>query len=128
MPRQIDFDLSERADPACNADLLAQLCANPGLPARISAAKRRRIDVPLLQILLSAQRHWAANGLDFCLADVSADQQAGLHLMGITADMLRLEARATALPPLAADRDAGPPQALALTADIDTGAAAMGAA
>lgn len=84
MSRLIEFDLPARPEAGTNDVLLALLRANPALPIRISARLRRRLDVPLLQILLAARQHWHSRGIAFDLADLSADHIADLALLGLS--------------------------------------------
>lgn len=87
----LTFDLPERVPVTGDNALVPFLRQNPDQPLRLSAARLRRLETPLVQVLLAAAADWRRRGVPFVLAEVSAAQADVLRLLGVTADHLAVE-------------------------------------
>ena len=85
------FHLPDRTRGAPDAGLQDFLRQNRGAPVRISARQVTRLDVRLLQVMLSAARSWQERGLDLCLCDIPGPVARTLGQLGVTPLMLRQE-------------------------------------
>lgn len=85
------FHLPDRTRGAPDAGLPEFLRQNRTAPVRISARDVTRLDVRLLQLMLSAARSWRGRGLDFSLCDIPAPVGRTLAQLGVSTDMLRQE-------------------------------------
>ncbi len=74
--------------------LVPFLTAARNCPVTISAHDVARLDSHRLQILLSAQRQWCADGLPFRVTDISTSFCAGLERLGLSPDHFDKEASA----------------------------------
>jgi chemotaxis protein CheX len=75
--------LPETLDMRSAQSLRDQLTAARGAPADLDGSGVRRLGALGLQLLLSAERQWRADGHDFRLVDPSPDLRAGLKLLGV---------------------------------------------
>lgn len=91
MPSTVEFALPERIAVAGENALLPFLRQNPDAPLAISAARLRRIDTPLVQLLLAAAADRRARGVPFRLTQLSPAQAGQLAALGVTADLLETE-------------------------------------
>ena len=85
------FHLPDRTRGAPDAGLQDFLRQNRDASLRISAATVTRLDVRLLQLMLSAARSWQERGLEICLCDIPAPVARMLGQLGVTPAMLRQE-------------------------------------
>jgi anti-anti-sigma regulatory factor len=85
------FHLPDRTRGAPDAGLQDFLRENRNASVRISAGSITRVDVRLLQLILSAARSWQARGLDLCLCDIPAPVTRTLGQLGVAPEMLRQE-------------------------------------
>ena len=88
------FHLPDRTRGEPDAGLLEFLKQNRDVPVRVSAAAVQRLDMRLLQLLLSAAKSWAARDLDFTLCDVSGPLGQTLDQLGVQPGMLRRDGAA----------------------------------
>jgi len=65
------------------AALREQLLSKRGLPLRIEAAEVQRLGAQCLQVLLAAQRSWAAEGLPLHIDAPSEDFTGALKILGL---------------------------------------------
>lgn len=91
MPSTIEFELPERLSVTGENALLPFLRQNPDAPLAISALRLRRLDTPLVQLLLAAATDRRARGVDFRLIRLSPDQAAQLAALGVTPAHLHTE-------------------------------------
>jgi anti-anti-sigma regulatory factor len=91
MPSTVEFELPERLSVVAENALLPFLRQNPDAPLAISARRLRRIDTPLVQLLLAAAADHRARGVPFRLTGLSPDQAAQLALLGVTPALLETE-------------------------------------
>jgi hypothetical protein len=83
-----NFDLPESYKPSEDKGLQEFLLANALSAVRISAAKLRRADTLLIELLLSAAQEWRAREQPFEVIELtSANEEVFMHL-GITPDHL----------------------------------------
>ncbi|MDQ0465541.1 chemotaxis protein CheX [Caulobacter ginsengisoli] len=75
--------LPETLDMRSAQSLRDQLAAARGAPATLDGSAVRRLGALGLQVLLSAERQWQADGQPLSLVDPSPDLRAGLKLLGI---------------------------------------------
>jgi anti-anti-sigma regulatory factor len=85
------FHLPDRTRGAPDAGLQDFLRQNRAAPVRISAKNVTRLDVRLLQLMLSAARSWREQGLDLCLCDIPGPVARTLEQLGVAPEMLRQE-------------------------------------
>jgi chemotaxis protein CheX len=74
--------LGDNLDMNAAAPLVAALREARGAPVRLDATDVRRIGGQCLQVLLSAQATWAADGQPFEVVSPSPEFAEGLALMG----------------------------------------------
>ncbi len=74
--------LGESLDMTAAGPLHKELLGRRGKPVTIDASQVRRIGGQCLQVLLSAQSTWAADGADFQITEPSTEFSDGLTLMG----------------------------------------------
>jgi anti-anti-sigma regulatory factor len=86
------FHLPDRTRGAPDAGLQDFLRQNRDASVRLSAANVTRLDVRLLQLMLSAARSWQERGLEICLCDIPVPVARTLGQLGVTPAMLRQEA------------------------------------
>jgi anti-anti-sigma regulatory factor len=85
------FHLPNRTRGAQDAGLQDFLRQNRDASVRISARSVTRLDVRLLQLMLSAARSWQERGLDLCLCDIPEPVARTLGQLGVAPGMLRQE-------------------------------------
>ena len=86
------FHLPDRTRGAPESGLQDFLRQNRADPVRISARDVTRLDVRLLQLILSAARSWRERGLDLTLCDIPGPVSQTLGQLGVSPEMLRQEA------------------------------------
>lgn len=91
MTSMIDFDLAERITVTGNNPLVPFLRENPDMPVRISAARLRRLDTPLVQLLLAAAADRRRRGVGFVVTGLSPAQRDLLTSLGVTDAVLPME-------------------------------------
>jgi anti-anti-sigma regulatory factor len=91
MPQTFDFDLAERVSVTGDNALVPFLRDNPDLPLRLSARRLRRMDTPLVQLLLAVAADRRRRGVPFALCDLSPAQADLLASLGITDAVLPME-------------------------------------
>jgi len=74
--------LGDSLDMNAAAPLHKELLARRGKPVTLDASQVRRVGGQCLQVLLSAQATWAADGAAFEIVDPSPEFADGLALMG----------------------------------------------
>ncbi|MFZ5721172.1 MAG: STAS domain-containing protein [Pseudomonadota bacterium] len=74
--------LGESLDMNAAGPLAKSLLERRGQPVTLDASQVRRIGGQCLQVLLSAQSTWAADGADFQITEPSVEFTDGLALMG----------------------------------------------
>lgn len=74
--------LADSLDITAAAPLAKELLARRGQPVTLDASQVRRVGGQCLQVLLSAEATWTADGADFRIADPSPEFAEGLVLMG----------------------------------------------
>ena len=84
--------LGESLDMTAAAPLAKALIGRRGQPLVLDASDVRRLGGQCLQVLLSAQAAWAADGADFQVCSPSPEFLDGLALMGATRLCLPAEA------------------------------------
>lgn len=94
MTAMLDFELPERPRVAEDPTFLSFLRANADAGISVSAARLRKLDTPLVQLLLAAAAQWRARGLPFRLTGLPPDRVDQLRALGVTPDMLPLETAA----------------------------------
>jgi anti-anti-sigma regulatory factor len=62
-----------------------------GAPVTVSARDVTRVDAARLQLLLAAQRQWAADGAPFRVIDMAPSFHEGLERLGVDADQFETE-------------------------------------
>ncbi|MGB8813512.1 MAG: STAS domain-containing protein [Paracoccaceae bacterium] len=82
------FVLTENFRPAEDARLQNFLSENAKFGVRISAAKLRRVDTMLVELLLCAATSWRGRGLGFEVTDVSEANEVVFQQLGITSGLL----------------------------------------
>jgi anti-anti-sigma regulatory factor len=82
------FALPEVLRPAEDDSLLAFLRANTTSAVRIDAARLRRMDTALIELLLTAARDWRARGLGFELTQLSPLNEGVCLQLGLRSDHL----------------------------------------
>jgi hypothetical protein len=85
------FLLPDRTRGAPDAGLQDFLRQNRDASIRISAGSVTRLDVRLLQLILSAAQSWQERGLDLCLCDIPEPVARTLRQLGVAPEMLRQE-------------------------------------
>ena len=100
MTAPLEFTLPERISVTAENALLPFLRAHPDAAVEVSAAALRRLDTPLVQVLLAAAagsaqltgRPAAADrrnrGIPFCLTGLGAEHAAQLSVLGVTGALL----------------------------------------
>lgn len=78
----ITLTLAESLDMNAAAPLLQALKDKRGKPLSVDASQVRRLGGQCLQVLLSAQATWAADGQPFEIAEASPEFTDGIALMG----------------------------------------------
>lgn len=91
MTSMIDFDLAERVRVTGDNPLVPFLRRNPDVPVRIRAARLRRLDTPLVQLLLAAAADRRRRGVGFVVEGLSPAQRAVLAALGVTDAVLPME-------------------------------------
>jgi anti-anti-sigma regulatory factor len=91
MTTTIDFELAERVSVTGDNALVPFLRQNPDVPVRLSARRLRRLDTPLVQVLLAAAADRRRRGVGFALCDVSPAQVDLLASLGVTEAVLPME-------------------------------------
>ena len=91
MPSTIEFELPERLSVTGENGLLRFLRQNPDAPLAISALRLRRLDTPLVQLLVAAAADHRARGVAFRLTRLSPDQAGQLAALGVTEAHLETE-------------------------------------
>lgn len=87
MPDQpLTHKLAQKRPRSGPDPLLGFLQSAQGQPVSLSVADVDRIDSFRLRTLLSAQAHWASQGLGFSLIDASPEFLSGLQRLGIPED------------------------------------------
>ena len=76
--------LGDALDMTAAGPLVAELLGHRGQPISLNAGNVRRLGGQCLQVLLSAQATWAADGHPFEIVDPSPEFAEGLALMGAT--------------------------------------------
>lgn len=76
------LDLPPALDLRAAPDLAASLLAHRGGDISLNGSAVRHLGGQCLQVLLSAQRTWAADGRTFRLLSASQDLRAGAALLG----------------------------------------------
>jgi chemotaxis protein CheX len=74
--------LGDSLEMTAAGPLHKELLGRRGQPVTLDASQVRRIGGQCLQVLLSAQATWAADGADFQIIDPSPEFADGLALMG----------------------------------------------
>jgi chemotaxis protein CheX len=74
--------LSDSLDMTAAGPLHKELLGRRGQPVILDASQVRRVGGQCLQVLLSAQATWSADGADFQIVDPSPEFADGLSLMG----------------------------------------------
>jgi len=74
--------LGDSLDMTAAGPLHKELLSRRGKPVTLDASQVRRVGGQCLQVLLSAQATWAADGADFQIVDPSTEFADGLALMG----------------------------------------------
>ncbi len=82
------FGLPENFNPAEDDSLQNFLSESTKFPVRIDAAKLRRLDTMVVELLLCAARSWQGRKLNFEVIHVSAEIEEVFVRLGITADLL----------------------------------------
>ena len=85
------FHLPDRTRGAPDSGLQDFLRQNRNASVRISAGSVTRVDVRLLQLILSAAQSWRARGLDLCLCDIPVPVARTLGQLGVAPELLRQE-------------------------------------
>ncbi len=91
MPQTLDFELAERVSVTGENALVPFLRANPDVALRLSTRRLRRMDTPLVQLLLAAAADRRRRGVGFTLCDVSPAQADLLASLGVTETVLPME-------------------------------------
>lgn len=87
----IEFELPERLSVAGENALLPFLRQHSDTAVTVSCTGLRRLDTPLVQVLVAAAADRRARGIAFRLIGVSPAQSAQLALLGITPALLEYE-------------------------------------
>ena len=74
--------LGESLDMNAAGPLARALLERRGQPVSLDASQVRRVGGQCLQVLLSAQSTWVADGAEFQITDPSSEFADGLALMG----------------------------------------------
>jgi len=88
--------LGDTLDMTAAGPLVQELLGHRGQPIALNAAGVRRVGGQCLQVLLSAQATWAADGQAFEIVDPSPEFADGLALMG-AADLCQPDVGAPSL-------------------------------
>ena len=75
--------LEENLTVMSAANLYENLKARKGQPTQIDASNVAHLDIPALQILLSAAKLWASEKLSFEITNISDNFQIGLDTLGV---------------------------------------------
>ena len=76
--------LGDSLDMTAAGPLVRELLGRRGQPISLDASQVRRLGGQCLQVLLSAQATWVADGAPFQIVDPSPEFADGLALMGAT--------------------------------------------
>ena len=76
--------LGDALDMTAAGPLTTELLGHRGQPVSLNAAGVRRLGGQCLQVLLSAQSTWSADGQPFEIVEPSPEFAEGLALMGAT--------------------------------------------
>lgn len=87
MTAPLEFTLPERISVTGENALLPFLHAHRDA-VEVSAARLRRLDTPLVQVLLAAAADRRTRGIPFRLTGLAPEQAAQLAALGVTAAML----------------------------------------
>lgn len=88
MTAPLEFTLPERISVTAENALLPFLRAHPDAAVEVSAAALRRLDTPLVQVLLTAAADRRNRGVPFCLTGVGPEHAAQLSILGVTDALL----------------------------------------
>lgn len=88
MTAPLEFTLPERISVTAENALLPFLRAHPDAAVEVSAAALRRLDTPLVQVLLAAAADRRNRGIPFCLTGLGAEHAAQLSVLGVTGALL----------------------------------------
>lgn len=94
MTAPLEFTLPERISVTAENALLPFLNAHPDAAVEVSATALRRMDTPLLQVLLAAAADRRARGIPFRLTGIGAEQMAQLAALGVTGALLEIRGAA----------------------------------
>ena len=84
MTAPLEFTLPERISVTGDNALLPFLRDNPDGPVDVSFARLRRLDTPLVQLLLVAAADRRARDVPFRLTGLRPDLAAQLSMLGVT--------------------------------------------
>ncbi|AWD20861.1 hypothetical protein B6K69_03595 [Fuscovulum blasticum] len=87
----INLDLPDRISVTADTPLAAALRQHPDRALRITATRLRRLEVPLVQMLLAAAADRRRRGIGLVLAGLTAAQADQLAALGVTPAMLTME-------------------------------------
>ena len=94
MTAPLEFILPDRISVASDNALLPFLRNNPDAALDVSALRLRRLDTPLVQLLLAAAADRRARGIPFRLTSVDPDLAAQLSALGVTDALLSFQGTA----------------------------------
>lgn len=94
MTAPLEFALPERISVTGENALLPFLRAHTDAAVEVSMAGLRRLDTPLVQLLLAAAADRRARGIPFGLTGVSPEQAAQLSTLGVTGALLDIQVAA----------------------------------
>jgi len=66
------------------AQLQSNLKALKGQPTELNASNVNHLDMPALQLMLSASKAWASDNVSFEVTNISDNFQIGLDTLGVT--------------------------------------------
>jgi len=81
------IDLEEKLDLMAATQLLKDLKAHEDKPMRLDASHVSHIDLPCLQLLISAKEHWHRNDLAFSIDPISEKFEENLTTLGLTSSI-----------------------------------------
>src|SRR5689334_6797276 len=79
-------DLDPTLDLNAAGELARQLIELRGKPVRIDASRVQRMGAQCVQVLLSAEKTWATDGVAFAVAEPSEDFTSTLGTLGASFD------------------------------------------
>ncbi len=87
MANSLNFHALSAQRPRQGIDPLLSFLKDVGhAPVTLSARDVHRLDAYRLQILISAERQWQIDGLDFQITDMSPAFRSGLERLGLSPD------------------------------------------